>query len=334
MIIWCLTDERIGSSKQAIILANKLCNNRTVIKNIIYNKFIILPNLLKFKTTGIDFKKSDNLTVKNIEQLPEIIIFAGRRLAGLALYLKKEFYRQFKKNVKLISILNPNYNFKLFDFVILPKHDGIKTDKYKNVIAINGSICELDENKIKTDVENFKQQIIKQYKHPCYCLMVGGDTKNKKMNISSFKIFVKNLDNKIKKENGFLLISTSRRTNQECITMLKNTIRCEHYLYQWQKDDKNNPYFAFLGLADKFITTADSISMLAEIINLHKMTYVYVDEKSIATKHKKFIKSLATENIIATVNYSETEFKEYSIKQYENELERICEIINSNVIDA
>ena len=109
--------------------------------------------------------------------------------------------------------------------------------------------------------------------------------------------------------------------------MLKNTIKCEHYLYQWQKDDKNNPYFAFLGLADKFITTADSISMLVEIINLHKMTYVYVDEKSIATKHKKFIKSLTAENIIKTVNYSETEFKEYSMKQYENELERICEII-------
>ena len=334
MIVWCLTDERVGSSKQAIILANKLCNNSAIIKNIVYNKFIVLPNLLKFKTTGIDFKKSDNLTVNNIEQLPNIIVFAGRRLAGVALYLKKQFYKQFKKNVKLIAILNPNYNFKLFDFVILPKHDRIKADKYKNVITINGSICELNKNKIKADGEKFKQQIINQYKHPCHCLIIGGDTKNKKMNVNNFKIFVKNLDEKIKKDNGFLLISTSRRTNQECITMLKNTISCEHYLYQWQKNDKNNPYFAFLDLADKFIITADSISMLAEIINLHRMTYVYVDEKSIANKHKKFIESLTTENIIKIVNNSEITFEEYNLKQFDNELEKICEIVRTNNINV
>jgi hypothetical protein len=36
------------------------------------------------------------------------------------------------------------------------------------------------------------------------------------------------------------------------------------YIYRWQPNKEENPYLAYLALADRFIVTADSASMLAE----------------------------------------------------------------------
>ena len=46
-------------------------------------------------------------------------------------------------------------------------------------------------------------------------------------------------------------------------------------LYCWQPDDSNNPYFALLGLADYFVVTGDSLSMMVEIARLGKPLAIF-----------------------------------------------------------
>ena len=49
----------------------------------------------------------------------------------------------------------------------------------------------------------------------------------------------------------------------------------EAVFYEWSADAEDNPYRALLGSADGFIVTADSVSMMVEVIYLHKPLAIF-----------------------------------------------------------
>src|SRR5262249_45375295 len=63
---------------------------------------------------------------------------------------------------------------------------------------------------------------------------------------------------------GSLLITTSARTLPEAVTALFEAVSGNCFRHRWQPGAKDNPYLAYLALADSFILTGDSASMLAE----------------------------------------------------------------------
>ena len=299
MKIWALKDFRIGSSKQTDFLAKSLSND-VVEKNIEYTKYIAIPNILRPYKIGIDFEDSDDIL--DDTEYPDVIIFAGRRLAGIAIYLKKYIFKKANKKVKLIAILNPNYSFKHFDFVILPFHDDIKYDKYHNIININGSLCIDNMNNMKKDFDFWDDQL-KDYKKPYYSFMIGGDIRKKKMNPDNLKNILKIISDFVSKNDGTLLISTSRRTNSDCVKILNDeNIKCKHYIYKWGKRIVLNPYYYFINSSEIVFLTADSISMISEIITAHKPVYIYMEEGLLTKKHLKFCNNLINKNIIKEIN--------------------------------
>lgn len=131
-------------------MAKYLSEDR-IVKNIVYNSLINIPNRIRPFSWGIDFHRSDNLSVDGDGEIPNMIIFGGRRLAGLAIYLKHLMEKRNLESdnpprVKLVSILNPEYSFKHFDWVILPSHDMAKKSYQNNVVEIVGSLCGKMEN--------------------------------------------------------------------------------------------------------------------------------------------------------------------------------------------
>jgi hypothetical protein len=64
---------------------------------------------------------------------------------------------------------------------------------------------------------------------------------------------------------GSLLISSSPRTPPDAADALLAAVQGPAYVYRWRPTNKDeSPYLAYLALADRFIVTADSASMLAE----------------------------------------------------------------------
>jgi hypothetical protein len=47
------------------------------------------------------------------------------------------------------------------------------------------------------------------------------------------------------------------------------------YVHRWRAGAAANPYFAFLGLADRLVTTGESVSMLAEASATGKPLFIY-----------------------------------------------------------
>ncbi|GMO61125.1 MAG: mitochondrial fission ELM1 family protein [Rickettsiales bacterium] len=311
MIIWTLLDGRIGSDKQTLGLSNSLYGD-TIKKNIKYTSLIKLPNfLLGDSLFGVDTKNSDDI----FTDLPDLVICSGRRLARVALNIKKRN----KGKTKIITILNPNFCFSKFDLVILPKHDN---KKGKNVLTFVGTLADMDKNKLADETSKFEQKFA-NYKRPLVSFVIGGDTKDTKFAPEKMKAIMD------LKET--LLITTSRRTSDSCIKVLNENLK-DNYLYDWKKEEgKDNPYFAMLGTADFLIITGDSISMVAEACSTGKPVYVYMPRESLGKKHYKFATQLIKDGYAR-------EFKEGTILEkysYEplNELSKIVKQIKElNVI--
>jgi mitochondrial fission protein ELM1 len=58
--------------------------------------------------------------------------------------------------------------------------------------------------------------------------------------------------------------TTSRRTGPKATVALKKGLGPCCYLHEWQPDRSENPYLAYLALADILIVTGESESMLAD----------------------------------------------------------------------
>jgi hypothetical protein len=78
-----------------------------------------------------------------------------------------------------------------------------------------------------------------------------------------------------KRAGGSLLISTSSRTPRHTIDALEAAISVPAELYRWTPDAAENPYFGYLALADAFIVTCESMSMLAEACSTCKPVHMF-----------------------------------------------------------
>ena len=328
MKIWILTDDRIGSNNQSIAIGNNI-GGECIIKKVVYNKYIKIPNFIRQNSLiGIDKNKSDDLT----NDLPDVVICAGRRLSSVALNIKK----QSNGKTFVINIMNPNLNFGKFDLIILPKHDNTKDKilkKYKNVIETDGTLNLVNKERIENETNKWFDTF-KDYKKPIVSLIIGGDTKDYKFDSKQFGLMVKQLSEIINNLNGSLFITTSRRTSDNCLKEIKENLKCEYYLYDWKEDSKNNnvnnPYFAFLGISDFLIATGDSMSMVSECCSTGKPTYIYMPENSIAKKHRRFCENLIKNGVAKEFNSSISSLEIYNYTPL-NEVEKVVDIIKSKI---
>jgi mitochondrial fission protein ELM1 len=110
-------------------------------------------------------------------------------------------------------------------------------------------------------------------KQPVTAVLIGGPTKPYYMDEAVIGKLLQQLEKQ--SASGSLFISTSRRTPDAVVDYLRQHKPPDSTLYCWQPDDSNNPYFALLGLADYFVVTGDSLSMMVEIARLGKPLAIY-----------------------------------------------------------
>jgi mitochondrial fission protein ELM1 len=69
---------------------------------------------------------------------------------------------------------------------------------------------------------------------------------------------------------GTPYVATSRRTPRAAALALRRELPPGAQLFEWTPESRDNPYLALLDLADGFIVTGDSVSMLAEVVRAQK----------------------------------------------------------------
>lgn len=292
---WVIIDKKVGNANQAIAIAKAL-KIKYLIKEIKYSCLTFLPNWLKFNSLiGIDLKRSSDLAAP----FPDILISSGRRVAAVSNYIKKK-----SPGVFSIHLMNPDMNFNNFDVVCLPLHDlKSKYQKYNNIIYSIGAPSFLDSELIDISVEKFQSKK-NNLNPPFISIIIGGKTKQDDYKLEELIELLVRADELAKTINASLLISTSRRTNPKfTLDKLLNKIASPYYFFDYhQQKGQENPYLAFLKLADYFIITGDSVSSCSEALSTGKPVYIYYQERLLSNKHQAFINHLKQNKLIKFIN--------------------------------
>ncbi|MFI3241016.1 MAG: mitochondrial fission ELM1 family protein [Alphaproteobacteria bacterium] len=292
--LWLLLDNRMGSVGQAKGVALKLEKDFEIIeKQINYNRFAKLPNILKFKSL-IGIKKESKTTIS--QNFPDLIISASRRTAPVAQWIKKQ-----SPTTKIIQLMHPgNYGLKDFDLVFVPHHDKGHRKETSNITYIFGAPHRLSQQKLK----EAKQQWQKTFAHlpqPLTAVLVGGGASLNEENATKLGKELKTLKNKF---GGSILITTSKRTGEKPTQLILNEIKdIPSHQYIWgQTQDQENPFMGYLACADNVVVTGDSVSMPSEACGTSKPVFIFLSNYGLKTKQIDFVKSLCNKKYACLLN--------------------------------
>ena len=320
--VWVLVDNRIGNANQAIDLAQKLGEDFEI-KHVDYNHFAKLPSTL-LSIFPVHVKKSVLASFKK-ENIPEIIISAGRRTAALAVYLKKIS----NKETKIIQIMRPNLEARDFELIILPQHDNFN-HTLSNVVRIIGALTNV-KSKVQKGSEEFQKHYpdIKNF----IAVLIGGSTKGYKLTMEN-SVALSNILALIAENHSLpLFISFSRRTPEKVRNYFKDKFTWPNIIYNPDNPagGQLNPYPAMLNSAEYIISTTDSISMCSEAASTGKPVYVFCPANFKLKKHNFFIQQLVDLGLVRRLETTTSYLEKYEYEPL-SEVTRVADIIKDKLL--
>jgi hypothetical protein len=193
---------------------------------------------------------------------PDLVITVGRSPANVALWVKQ----QSAGRSKLVLVGKPSGYMERFDLIITSAET--LPAPYPNVLRIDMPLMRINQAAIDEGARDWTERFAR-LPRPLVAIMVGGPTNPFVYNASVTRQLVQEAKRVIR-EGGTPYFTTSRRTPAKITAGLKQQLPPEAVLYDWNEAAADNPYRGLLGLADRFVVTGDSISMMVEVIHLHK----------------------------------------------------------------
>lgn len=223
-------------------------------KQMRYNLLNHLPNiLLGASTVSVDRRRSDALG----PPWPDLIIAASRRSAPVACWIRKRSGGR----TRLVHLLHAQAPLHRFDLVVtLPQY---RLPRRSNILHNTLPLNTLDTNELAAAAAHWQPRLA-HLPRPWIAVLVGGNSSSYRLDANTASRLGQTASVAASDSGGSLLITTSPRTPAPAAAALVDAITCPVHFHYWQRDDKDNPYHAFLALADRFIVTADSASLPAE----------------------------------------------------------------------
>ena len=247
----------------------------------------------------------------------DIIISCGRKSVIPSIHLKSIS----KKKVFNIHIQDPKIDFKYFDFIVAPEHDGISGE---NVINTKGAIHYLLESEIEKNKEYLKS-FIKQDERKIWCLIMGGPTKYYDYSTKNMKHIFSMFYKLMKKHDFQLVVIPSMRTPINTIHYAKEFFGENHTVIM--NVDKK-AYLSALALSENIVVTCDSSSMISEAALTGKPIYV---ANILPKKNDKRFQRFR--NLFRELNITRNLGEEIENWNYEklNETNRVAKIIKEKI---
>ncbi len=246
--IWLLASPHTGDNTQLMALAENLGWPFDV-KNLSYRPSQIFSRFMPSSLNGLTAQARAELA----QPYPDLILGAGQPTEPAALWIKKHS----NNKVRLVYLGTPWAKLANFDLVITtPQY---QLPDVANVLHIDLPLHKVIPEKLRAAAAHWEPKL-KHLPRPWTAVLVGGASGPYSFNTEA----AKRLAQQAQTKDGSLLITTSARTPELTAIALQNAITSPHYFHGWRRNDSENPFFGFLALADQFIVTADSISMLSE----------------------------------------------------------------------
>lgn len=253
MLCQIITEGMVGTENQCVGVANAIGLSSEI-------KQIGLNQPWRALSPWLPLETSFTFSPKLTPPWPDLLIVSGRKSIAAARYIKKQ-----NSGVFTVYIQNPKINPLEFDLVAAPYHDNLTGP---NVIVTDGAPNKITPTLLEKSKIEFTPLFDKTFM-PRLAILIGGNSRTHKMTQEK-TIAVSNRLKELSKDY-FLMITASRRTGDENIKILKETLTGENiYFYD---GNGPNPYLGMLAWADKIIVTNDSVSMLSDAGTTGKPVY-------------------------------------------------------------
>jgi len=213
---------------------------------------------------------------------PRLIISAGERSVGPALEIK----RRAAGAALSVHIQHPRVDPARFDLVIVSAHDRLAGP---NIRVTTGALHRVTRELLADAVARFGPRFA-HLPRPLVAVLVGGANRVYRFDEKTATRLADDLARLARDSGCGLLVTTSRRTGAANETLLRDKLRDLPVSF-WDGNGEN-PYFAYLGLADALVVTGDSVNMVSEACYTGKPVLVFRLPGGEGSKFERFHEAL------------------------------------------
>jgi uncharacterized protein len=261
-LTWLILGDKAGDNAQVRIIADGL-GWPYELKGLVFRAPFVLGKP-RFRTSLHHLDQAQSAPLE--PPWPDLILTVGRRPSMAALWVKE----QTQGRAALAVIGRPKRWLDRFDLVIAPPQ--FQLPPRANVLRLDLPLMRVDETALAAATDAWRERLT-ELPRPLTALLVGGPTKPYRFDQAIAGQLLEET-RRATAERGSLYVTTSRRTPSVVVETLAAELPAGARLYRW-RDGGDNPYHALLGLADRFIVTGDSISMMVEVARLGKPLAIF-----------------------------------------------------------
>ncbi len=264
--VWCLLGRKAGDNTQVLALAETL-GWPFEQKHILARAWELLPHLLLGPTLlGIDRPASSPLA----PPWPNLVISAGRRNEPVARWIR----RQSGGTARLVHVGRPWAAPACYDLVVSTPQYFL--DPAPNIIVNPLPMHRFTRARVDAAAAAAAPALA-HLPRPFTTVLIGGDSGPFVFTPEKARRLAQGVNQLLARTGGTALVTGSPRTPRAVAEAFCAALDRPAQTYWWHNRDaaSDNPYPAFLGLADRFVVTGESMSMLAEAASLGRPLYLF-----------------------------------------------------------
>jgi len=280
---WLLTDGKVGMENQCLGLAEAL-GILPVVKRIRvrFPWRHLTPHLWVAPFAALD-PAGDALA----PPWPDLLIASGR----VTVALSRAIRRASKGRCFTVQIQNPTVGLGDFDLVIAPAHDRLRG---ANVLETRGGLHRVTPERLADAAAAFAPRLA-HLPRPRVAVLVGGNNKAYRFDAEAADRLGRQLADLARETGAGLMVTPSRRTGAESTRILRD--RLAGLPAEIWDGGGDNPYYAYLALADAVVATCDSVNMISEACSTGKPVHVVALDGPGSAKFRRFHRSLEADGL-------------------------------------
>ncbi len=262
--VWLLLADKLGDNAQARLLIDATGLPYTLKTVLPRPEWVLGKPGFRPTLDHLDAERSDRLE----PPWPDVIVTVGRRPTMAALWVKE----QSGGRTRLVVVGRPRRRLGDYELVVAPPQYQVPAAP--NVVHLDLPLMRANPTAVEAAAGRWRERL-DRLPRPLTAVLIGGETQPYRFDREVALELLRELAALRERDGGSIYLTTSRRTSAEVVEALAAGLPGEATLHRWRPDDPDNPYLALLGLADRFVVSGDSVSMMVEVARLGRPLSIF-----------------------------------------------------------
>jgi hypothetical protein len=194
---------------------------------------------------------------------PDLVIGCGRNTVRPALAIR----RASAGRTLAAQVQDPRRGRSEFDLLFVPAHDRLRGP---HVVPTMGAVHRVTPARLATERQRFPA--LETLPRPIVAVLIGGSNRAYRLDLAGLAAVADRIAAILQRSGGAALVTPSRRTGTAGLALLRERLGgLPGAIWDGAGD---NPYYAYLAVADAILVTADSVSMVSEAAATGKPVHI------------------------------------------------------------